>query len=539
MFVKVVNMTPHSLSGEDNMDSEPSITVNPANPLHMAATAFTPDPMSSGNGPIYVSTDGGNTWRLNVILPGGNLTNDITVRFASKSNVLYAGILRAFTIDLNILRKTNFTSPGLMTLLLNKTQDDQPYIEATTAHPADDRVYMGENDFNALPQSATVDVSLDAVPPPPSGFVSVPVEPRPTAGQDGPSVRPAIHHKGIIYAAYFGWRSFGVGTVTSDVVVARDDHWATGPNRFKDLVDPGDSLPGMRVAKGVSIPSLGTLLGHQRIGSSLTLAVDPRRSEVVYLAWADGTSAADYTIHLRRSTDSGVTWSSDLRAIVQATNPQLAINEHGEVGFFYQKLHNPGSGNRWQTHVEISHDAFSTFRDIILADIQDDNGTGPTLNPQNPLGDYAGLVGVGESFYGIFCGNNTPDLANFPHGVVYQRNANFSTHQLLDVSGITPVIPSYDPFFFHIRRHKEEREELRGFEFGRLELEGLKYERLEIKKLKLDFSDPRRERHERKHEPEKEAHRTGKHSGALRRLGEEIEEFGRRLAAASGDDDED
>ena len=72
MFVEVINMIPHSLSSESNMDSEPNITVNPANPRHMAASAFTPDPMGSGSGPIYVSTDGGQTWALNVVLPGGN-----------------------------------------------------------------------------------------------------------------------------------------------------------------------------------------------------------------------------------------------------------------------------------------------------------------------------------------------------------------------------------------------------------------------------------------------------------------------------------
>lgn len=53
MYVEVINMIPHSLSGEDRMDSEPNITVNPANPRHMAASAFTPDPLLSGNAPIY------------------------------------------------------------------------------------------------------------------------------------------------------------------------------------------------------------------------------------------------------------------------------------------------------------------------------------------------------------------------------------------------------------------------------------------------------------------------------------------------------
>jgi hypothetical protein len=31
-------------------------------------------------GPVYVSTDGGRTWTLNSIVPGGDMTGDITVR---------------------------------------------------------------------------------------------------------------------------------------------------------------------------------------------------------------------------------------------------------------------------------------------------------------------------------------------------------------------------------------------------------------------------------------------------------------------------
>src|SRR5262249_43834073 len=58
------------------------------------------------------------------------------------------------------------------------------------------------------------------------------------------------------------------------------------------------------------------------------------------------------------------------------------------------------------------------------------------------------LMAVGRNFYGIFSANNTPDMANFPSGVKYQRNANFTTKQLLAVDNKTPVAVSIDPFFF-------------------------------------------------------------------------------------------
>src|SRR5437762_8543346 len=96
--VFVINMIPKSLSGEEHQDSEPTIAVNPANPLQIAASAFTPDPSEGPRAPIYVSADGGQTWTLNSIVPStvadGSATADITVAFGSSSNVLYAGIIR-------------------------------------------------------------------------------------------------------------------------------------------------------------------------------------------------------------------------------------------------------------------------------------------------------------------------------------------------------------------------------------------------------------------------------------------------------------
>ena len=63
MPVKVVNMIPNSLSNETTRDSEPNISATFVDPSRIAASVFTPDPMGSGNAPIYVSTDGGDTWQ--------------------------------------------------------------------------------------------------------------------------------------------------------------------------------------------------------------------------------------------------------------------------------------------------------------------------------------------------------------------------------------------------------------------------------------------------------------------------------------------
>lgn len=459
--VLVVNMIPRSLSGEDNQDSEPTIAVNPANPLQIAGSAFTPDPAHGNRAPIYVSIDGGNTWTLNSIVPSsasdGSATADITIAFASASNNLYAGIIRlpfpGNRPRLNILRTGNFQSASPMTVLVDRTGKgvDQPYVQAITvpsgSDKGKDRVYVGDNDFNAPGgRTATVDESANAASSNPN-FRSVRIEKRRTPGQDGPSVRPAVHADGTVYAAFYSWRSFNntTGAGTADIVVVRDDQGGTGLNPFTALVDPADGMMGIRVAKGVRF-NFGSFLGLQRIGGDVSIAVDPSNSEAAYLAWADFQGSM-YMLHVRRSTNRGASWSAaDLRAIFGATNPALAINSEGKVGFLYQQLTGLGASQRWVNKLELTSDG-ANWSSLVLATVPANT---PPKQFDPYIGDYDHLLAVGKNFYGVFSANNTPNRANFPNGVVYQRNANFATHTLLDVDNHSPVNASIDPFFFRV-----------------------------------------------------------------------------------------
>src|SRR5207302_626187 len=153
-------------------------------------------------------------------------------------------------------------------------------------------------------------------PPPPSGFRSIRIETRDTGvgtlGQDGPQVRTAIHPGGTIYAAFYGWRGTTdtFPTIHADVVVVRDDNWGAGATPFSALIDSGDGAAGVRVVQGVTF-TWNALLGQDRLGGDLAIAVDLRDSATVYVAWADW-QAQGYTLHLRRSTSSGAAWSPDL-----------------------------------------------------------------------------------------------------------------------------------------------------------------------------------------------------------------------------------
>lgn len=457
--IKVVNMIPKSLSSDASNDREPSLTVNPVNPQQIVATAFTPDPGGSSNAPIFVSNDGGDTWTLNAIVigstPGSSIgTADITSHFSSKA--LYVGDIRVSDFKVEFLRTLNPFSPTPMISLGTKGPPlaDQPFLEAMTVplgvDAGKDRVFAGNNDFAVWPgKTATVDRSLDAM----SGgaFTSLRIETRSTgsANQDGPSVRTATHADGTVYAAFFGWRVRAGLTFTTDVVVVRDDSWTAGANPFTSLIDPGDGLAGRRVVTGRTV-IWNLMLAQQRTGSQMAIAVDPNNSSTVYLTWCD-QQAGGYTLHLRRSTDRGVNWSgTDLLMVENATNPGLAINNAGKIGLLYQQLVGLGPNQRWETHFRQSADGVS-WEDYLLS-------TSPANQPLafNYIGDYACLRSVGADFFGIFSGNNTPDPANFPQGVKYQREADFTTHTLHGSGGIGTVTVSIDPFFFKVSDEAEQ-----------------------------------------------------------------------------------
>lgn len=447
--IKVVNLIPASLSGESNQDSEPFLAIQNQNPQIMVASAFTPNPFSmTGNAPVYVSQDGGNSWALNAITPVQRMTCDITHAMATGENHprgdLHAGTLAcASSIILDESESNDVSQTTMMNVQSTRGNVDQPFVRALGV-ASGDRIYVGVNDFNqANGQTATIDVSVDGG----ATYKSIPVEKRKTAGQDGPSVRPAVANDGTVYAAFFGWRKFDGKTATSDIVVVRDDAAATGANPFQALTDPSDKLPGRVVVKSASIPwSNAPALGQERIGSTLSIAVDPNHSGTVYVSWADKGSKGDiYTLHVRSSADRGVTWSkTDLpgTTVHNATNVALAIADNGAVGFLYQQL----AGGRWVTHLTQSHDGFMSSRDVVLATVPSDQ---PAEQFLPYLGDYDYLLSVGNEFRGVFCANNTPDMSDFPQGVTYQRVANFSAKMLNDGSG-NQVPISIDPFFFTV-----------------------------------------------------------------------------------------
>jgi hypothetical protein len=456
-MISVVNMIPNSWSDEENQDCEPCLSVNPANPSEMIATAFTYDnpagtsavspAMSTAWAPLYYSTDGGQTWTLQNVMPSGVgailPTFDVTARFGGTSGAVYTGLISSVSSNIVINRAPNATTtqPTIVTI----SGGDQPFAEATTAlgggASGDDHVYVG---YNSSALVATVDQSQNAATAPaPAGFAPLTLDSR--GGEDGPKTRATMHADGTVYIVFYSGQSAG-----TDVVVVKDLNWGYSTPPYAALTDPGDHKTGVRVATNISVGASGSEdadFGNDRRGWELAICVDPNNDQRVYLCYNTGTSAADYTLHLRESVDGGKTWSTDKRTIVKAKNPGVAINLLGEVGFLYQQVTGPDASARWQTIYEHSATDFASYDSHTLADVPATTPT-PSTSMATYIGDYVKLLAVGKNFYGVFSANNTPTMANFPSGVTFQRNVDMATGTLLGTDNTTPVAISIDPFFF-------------------------------------------------------------------------------------------
>ncbi|MGQ1785087.1 hypothetical protein [Saccharicrinis sp. GN24d3] len=471
--IRVVNMVPNALSNESSQDSEPNIGINPNNPLQIIGTAFTSNPTGVNNtAPIYISQDGGNTWVLNNIVPSlnGN-TGDITVGL-SRNNILYAGILTGGYFNpaspnetqMQMFRSNNYLAPAVMNQLMVRIREDQPYVEVITplggAQRNNDHVYVGHNDFNAASnRTASLEQSLNAATAPaPANLNTIRLEVRNPFGQDGPPIRTAAHPNGTVYAIFY-MRTNSVGsTRTGNVVVVRDNNWGQGTPSYNDLTDPGDGLAGIRVATGINWTWSGPRMGQERIGDRASIAVDPRNSQTVYIAYVDlapGAVAGSTRLHVRRSTNGGANWSADLLTINNVICPQLAVNIRGDVGILYQQLTGVAPNQQWTTLFRQSNNGGANWNNNTLSQAPSNT---PVRAFSPYLGDYAGLKSVGKDFYGVFSANNTPNNANFPNGVTYQRNANFTTNNLRNLANTANVNVSIDPFFFEVQQIPDNRD---------------------------------------------------------------------------------
>ena len=461
-FVKIVDVIPESLSGENDFNVEPYLAVNPANRSEMAASAWTTEPLGGGTTPVFISMDGGESWSCRSTVPGIPQTADKTLQFSGLSNMLYLATCitnPAKDYDLMVWRSDRLAKSLLVSAEHRPGVMDQPFATAATMNKKD-RVFVGYFNWNGSKgKTAIIDRSLDGTGNPPgSDFTPISID-FDDPLFDSSEIRPAISNDGKkVYAAFNRVTSVDGNKRVGDVVLVRDDDGGnSGTKSFEALRDP-NGVPGFTVVKKRTFlfdgDGYAALLANDRLGGDLAIAVDPNHADIVYLVW--GNCINDQPVlHLVRGEKGGTVWSTkDLRTVVNAKNPGLAVNDNGTVAFLYQQVTSDSHRREtWNTQLELAKNDFKDVTVVALAKFPAAELT--CVRGQPRVGDYLHLTAMGHDFYGIFSSSNFPDTDRFPCQatsqcqVTFQRKADFNAKRLLDQDG-NEVQSSIDPFFFKV-----------------------------------------------------------------------------------------
>src|SRR5262245_1884251 len=429
---RVVDIIPQSESGETGQNSEPSIALNPANPMQLFAGSFdrllpTPDTNGQVNQtPFFLSADAGTTWSLFGVLP----TNDKSIAWkADGSAVLVASLVPPppplepppteepevlGSVDTDL---ADLTAPPLRAIseYVGSNQNDQPWIRTGPSN----HVYIAYNDAantgtgfangKGDGDTANVLISTDGG----ANYRSVPVDKVGTTLADGPAVRLAVNGN-TVYAAFLRWTSEvdrddqGVRFNSQLVVVRSDDG---GEDDFEAL-GPGGN--GVVVATPIDansnnkddIQNSPLSLGQERVGSNVAIAVDPNNAEHVLVVYdnAPGATRGQLQLVVSESTDGGDTWSEKFStsSTTRSAQPGVAILANGAIGLLYNN-YDPATDKLSQHLLTTTDDFATTPRDITLA-TESNSIFDRIFSPY--LGDFFDLTGIGNTFYGIFSASN-------------------------------------------------------------------------------------------------------------------------------------
>lgn len=481
--IRIVNMIPESIADEEWESPEPFLAVNPTNRDEIVASAmflgigeYGGRPCPAFLSPVLRSADRGDTWSLHCALKldFNYFAGDITIAYSGLADFLYGGYQKDM-VDSQWRGRLFKAKPSMgedwnvTDLVFDSPSLDDVHLPFTAAssNAASSLVAIGADARNA-PNCNTGVVYWNL---PSEPFTRVCVAPRPTTWCDGdeltPVVRTAVHSDETVYALTYRIASPAADCQSAllDVVLFRHDPGANVTSPFASLSDfpmistlddctSRDGERGFRVARCVPVPwdpdaaerGWGQV---RRVFTDIAVAVDPRNSRRVFVAWGDTASGKEgMTLHLQESRDGGATWrTEDLATVETAVNPSLAVTTQGRLGFAYQQMED-GTSGKWTTKIRIfsDHDPPEELRTYTLAK--------PPVNTpqrcQQPyLGDYMHLQAIGKHFYGVFSASGDVGSAEFfPEGVAYRRDPPVpKANPCYGDDTKTPEL-SIDPYFY-------------------------------------------------------------------------------------------
>jgi hypothetical protein len=379
--------------GPEQVDTtiEPSIAVNPRNPLN-AVIGFQVGRVDAGgdatNG--YATTfDGGKTW-TNGIVPGlttghggtFDRASDAVIAFGDHDEVYYSSLIFNDT-----------TGGGLESAIVNNTSLDGGRTWGPVTVVQDDPG-GGLNDKNwVVVDNGTegghhhgrVYVTWDRVAgvivkySDDQGKTWVPASPvyapNGYAGQ-GISAYPVVKPNGDLFVAFMSEAAPPAVTASPGDELAEA---VSGLSKVSSatFVGAGSIPTGVPLPQAV-VASVRTYTGnpirHQRAGSLLSAAADPRSGRL-YVVWEDSTFRSDAANDALLSwSDNGLQWSAPVRVNPGPTgddldhyNPSVAVHDDGTVDVIWRQRQESASNDvetysrDVDTYLARSHDHGVTF----------------------------------------------------------------------------------------------------------------------------------------------------------------------------------
>ena len=397
--------------------NEPSVTVNPLNPMEIVVSSFSYGTSSRTSGAnFFYSTNGGTSWTSQFTVPapqsGVGIPNDW--RFAyDETGTLHAAVLGGCnTCNVYQGQTNNPTSlaawswSGGGTRINNAASAgsaDQPWLAVQGG-----KVFVGYDDFHSG-AAERVAVSLN-------NGASFTIDNAINNGAHSTSVNPgtriATDKAGNVYSI------MGVGTTNSPDGVHHVDYYL---NRSRDNgvtwdFNGASGIGGLLIDGGTSqqLNNAGTQASNRWFagvndlrGNATAVAADSTGAHVYALIGKqDGTGTDRVYLVEYHSTGAGLVKDSEIvvsPAGQQAALPSITVLSNGTVVMMYDTW----DGNQVHVHVTTSKDHGLTIAtdavEYSFVPLSLLATTGRTTSNRE-FGDYQYIESVGDSFFGAFAG---------------------------------------------------------------------------------------------------------------------------------------
>lgn len=373
-------------------DSEPSIAVNPLNPLEIRVVTFSEGWSLGGTrGRMWVSNDGGVTWDKKEVLTAPTAASsgpgDQKLAYSASGTLYVAELALGVTQPRCFIYRPSGPNwiPG------TAYGDDQPMMESSGTT----RLSPWLN-FGVSPERSTSERTTDdGVTVAQTGIGSTAFANRTT--------RIAVGPTGTVYVLYKTRQGVSGQFETATFRVVRSNDAGVSWNSPGVPVHPGTVQTWFTSSWGNN--KNGGKFGRAR-SSDGWIAVNPT-SGTIWVVFCNRDASTFGQVYAASSTDGGNTWSAPVRVTDgthQSAYPEVAVAANGAVGVMYVDFDDSPAQTVYTHRFALSHDNGATWTRTALQSLNTQalaNGTDGFL-----WGDYEGLTAARTAFYGVFTGQS-------------------------------------------------------------------------------------------------------------------------------------